>query len=43
MYMVFLKILLLNGIFNNILIQEKGAHCVPFFIFALLNSSNEKK
>jgi hypothetical protein len=33
--MGFLKIRLLNGIFNKILIQKKGTHCVPFFIFAL--------
>ncbi len=33
--MRFLKILLLNGIFNNILVQKKGTHCVPFFIFVL--------
>jgi hypothetical protein len=33
--MGFLKILPLNGIFNKILIQKEGTHCVPFFIFVL--------
>jgi len=38
----FLKILPLNGIFNEILIQKKGTHCVPFFIFALHNIETPK-
>lgn len=33
MFSRFLKILPLNGIFNKILIQKRGTHCVPFFIF----------
>ncbi len=35
MFLRFLEILQLNGIFNTILIQKKGALCVPFFIFVL--------
>ena len=34
MYLRFLKIAPSSGIFNKILIQKKGAHGVPFFIFA---------
>jgi hypothetical protein len=31
----FLKTPQLNGIFNTILIQKKGTHCVPFFYFCI--------
>ncbi len=33
--MKYLKVLQLNGIFNKILINERGTHCVPFFIFVI--------
>ena len=36
MYLGFLEMLQLSGIFNTILIQEKGTHCVPFFYFCTI-------